>query len=197
MRHETTFQRLYIDIKDLVLSAVPELQGKRSIVVSKHLCGAATDVTLRCFTQTSPAPQPRPPCPPCPPCDAEAAAMPTPDNVREGGSTSDAHCEADGSTSSSPASAAAGDVRVEGAVIALCCHHVCNWNSYVGREFFTDNGISWQDFAYLCSLTSWAVCGQRSDAKAQVRVQSASAVRWWVGVGAVDSLGHDRITLTR
>ncbi|KAJ1668273.1 tRNA:m4X modification enzyme [Coemansia sp. RSA 1813] len=53
------FKRIYIDIRDLDLSKVPELQitdpatgmlGLRPIVAySKHLCGAATDLTIRCL----------------------------------------------------------------------------------------------------------------------------------------------------
>ncbi|KAJ2610592.1 tRNA:m4X modification enzyme [Coemansia sp. RSA 1804] len=54
------FTRIYIDIRDLDLSRVPELQGavdpttgmpalRPVVAYSKHLCGAATDLTLRCL----------------------------------------------------------------------------------------------------------------------------------------------------
>ncbi|KAJ2662444.1 tRNA:m4X modification enzyme [Coemansia sp. RSA 1200] len=54
------FTRIYIDIRDLDLSSVPELQGavdpttgmpalRPVVAYSKHLCGAATDLTLRCL----------------------------------------------------------------------------------------------------------------------------------------------------
>ena len=43
--------RLRIDIKDVVLSEVPQLVGRDFIGIGKHLCGAATDMALRaCFT---------------------------------------------------------------------------------------------------------------------------------------------------
>ncbi|ALC46810.1 CG18048, partial [Drosophila busckii] len=42
-------QRIRADIADLKMSQLPELQRtKRNVAISKHLCGAATDLTLRC-----------------------------------------------------------------------------------------------------------------------------------------------------
>lgn len=51
---KSTVQRVTIDIKDLELSKVQALtteDGKRKKVVafSKHLCGSATDITLKCI----------------------------------------------------------------------------------------------------------------------------------------------------
>lgn len=47
----STTHRVRADIADLDLSAVPEVKGKERIVgISKHLCGAATDLALRCMT---------------------------------------------------------------------------------------------------------------------------------------------------
>lgn len=50
-------------------------------------------------------------------------------------------------------------------LIALCCRQLCTWDSYSrpGREFLEKYGISRQGFAVLIKLTSWAVCGKRSD----------------------------------
>ncbi|XP_043653519.1 tRNA:m(4)X modification enzyme TRM13 homolog [Drosophila teissieri] len=43
-------QRIRADIADLKLSALPELKKtQRTVAISKHLCGAATDLTLRCL----------------------------------------------------------------------------------------------------------------------------------------------------
>ncbi|KAH8361878.1 hypothetical protein KR200_006262 [Drosophila serrata] len=43
-------QRIRADIADLKLSALPELKKtQRTVALSKHLCGAATDLTLRCI----------------------------------------------------------------------------------------------------------------------------------------------------
>ncbi|KAH8359199.1 hypothetical protein KR093_005126 [Drosophila rubida] len=43
-------QRIRADIADLKMSQLPELQStQRNVALSKHLCGAATDLTLRCI----------------------------------------------------------------------------------------------------------------------------------------------------
>ncbi|XP_002515211.2 tRNA:m(4)X modification enzyme TRM13 [Ricinus communis] len=41
-------ERLRIDIEDLNLNAVESLQGVPYLAIGKHLCGPATDLTLRC-----------------------------------------------------------------------------------------------------------------------------------------------------
>jgi len=102
--------RLRADIRDFSLGGLsPFLTAQRESVVgiSKHLCGAATDLTIRCLTQTL------------------------------------------GSSSS----------ELVGMLIALCCHHRCEWNSYVGKEFLTEQGFTEEDFTLLTSITSWWTCG--------------------------------------
>jgi len=102
--------RLRIDIQDLSLGNVaPQItQQKENIVgVSKHLCGAATDLALRCLTQTL------------------------------SGVESD----------------------LGGVLIALCCHHRCDWRPYVGKEFLLEQGFTEEDFSLLTGLTSWCTCG--------------------------------------
>ena len=49
--------------------------------------------------------------------------------------------------------------RLRGLMIALCCHHRCDWGSYVGKQFLMDQGFTRADFALLVSMTSWATCG--------------------------------------
>jgi len=98
-------QRIRADIADLKLSALPELKKtERTVALSKHLCGAATDLTLRCIL-------------------------------------------GDGSAST------------DYVLIALCCHHRCSWQSYVGRSFLQKSGIGPREFAILTKMVSWAVCG--------------------------------------
>ncbi|KAJ1650871.1 tRNA:m4X modification enzyme, partial [Dispira simplex] len=46
-----TVQRLEIDIKDLDLAEVDGLKDRHIVAYSKHLCGSATDLTLRCLEQ--------------------------------------------------------------------------------------------------------------------------------------------------
>lgn len=58
--------------------------------------------------------------------------------------------------------------RLEGIVIALCCRHVCSYETYPlrGREFLKEHGIAstLAEFKTLTKLTSWAVCGRRENA---------------------------------
>lgn len=46
---ENQYQRILIDIKDLKLENVPRALERPCIAYSKHLCGSATDMTLRCL----------------------------------------------------------------------------------------------------------------------------------------------------
>ncbi|KAI8985913.1 methyltransferase TRM13-domain-containing protein [Pilobolus umbonatus] len=51
--HKSTVQRVLIDIKDLVLSKIECIEKsnsrKKVVALSKHLCGCATDITLKCL----------------------------------------------------------------------------------------------------------------------------------------------------
>ncbi|KAJ1979302.1 tRNA:m4X modification enzyme [Dimargaris verticillata] len=51
-RHDNhAIRRIQIDIKDLNLMGVDGITDKPVVAYSKHLCGAATDLTLRCLQQ--------------------------------------------------------------------------------------------------------------------------------------------------
>ena len=64
------------------------------MALSKHLCGCATDLALRCLANSG--------------------------------------------------------LPVNGLSIACCCHHRCEWNSYVAKSFITDDcGFNAEDFFYL------------------------------------------------
>ncbi len=52
--------------------------------------------------------------------------------------------------------------KVESIVLALCCHHRCDWQTYVGKDFFTELGVSAHEFHLICSMTSWATCATRT-----------------------------------
>ena len=51
---------------------------------------------------------------------------------------------------------------MRGLLFALCCHHCCSWNSYVGKEFLENLGFTSYYFHILCCLSSWATCGSRT-----------------------------------
>lgn len=107
--------RIKIDIKDLDLSKVETIKGKRLVVMGKHLCGGGTDVSLRCALHL--------------------------DKQRS-------------SQSSAPV--------VEGFVIALCCHQVCSWDSYVDIPFIKALGLTRKDFEIMTKLSTWATSGKRT-----------------------------------
>lgn len=46
-----------------------------------------------------------------------------------------------------------------GLMIALCCHHRCEWSHFVGKDLLLSHGFTSDQFRLLCGLTSWATCG--------------------------------------
>ncbi|XP_064477031.1 tRNA:m(4)X modification enzyme TRM13 homolog isoform X2 [Ornithodoros turicata] len=55
------------------------------------------------------------------------------------------------------------ELHLQGAVMAVCCHHRCSWNSFVGRSHLELWGISQADFAVLRCLAGWATCACSQD----------------------------------
>ncbi|XP_030758310.1 tRNA:m(4)X modification enzyme TRM13 homolog isoform X1 [Sitophilus oryzae] len=99
--------RIRADIKDLVLDKVDIIKDIDNIVgVTKHLCGEATDLTIKCLT-----------------------------NMSENRN------------------------KLKGVVLTFCCHHRCRWTPYTGKDFFTENEFTKEDFNIMCCLSSWATCG--------------------------------------
>ncbi|XP_072045762.1 tRNA:m(4)X modification enzyme TRM13 homolog [Amphiura filiformis] len=117
------YERIRIDIEHLCLGKVPCISSSTSPLAaySKHLCGAATDLTLHCLMETLNAQQ---------------------DTNTNNSSTT--------KTSRS---------QVNGIVIALCCHHRCDWSSYVGRDWWLAQGLTSKDFTAVSHMSSWATCG--------------------------------------
>lgn len=46
-------------------------------------------------------------------------------------------------------------IKLGGLTVALCCHHRCNWKSYVGKNFFNECGLTASDFHLMCKLSGW------------------------------------------
>ena len=111
LKNEADFDvsRIRADIQDLVIEKLPRIQNSKGplIGVSKHLCGAATDLALRCL---------------------QTFAKKNSD-------------------------------KIEAILIALCCHHRCDWNIYVGQKYLLEKGFTKDEFSLLCGLSSWATCG--------------------------------------
>ncbi|XP_053287199.1 tRNA:m(4)X modification enzyme TRM13 homolog [Pleuronectes platessa] len=142
------FERLQVDIQHLDLSKVPLLRKKKLplVGVGKHLCGAATDLALRCLLDTPGLREETEP-PAKRLKTSEPAAGPDTGSVsNDTGLVSDP----------GPASGA-----VLGLAVALCCHHRCEWRHYVGQQFFLQRGLGASEFSAFCRISSWATCGLR------------------------------------
>ena len=106
----------------------PQASGKWS-AVGKHLCGVATDYTLRSLV---------------------AAASGGSDGARR--------------------------AVVDGVVVATCCHHRCEWRSYVNQEYILSLGFSREQFGTLCALSSWATGCRPSAGATTAAAAEGSAV---------------------
>lgn len=78
--------RIKIDISHLYFGALDIVKNQDCVCISKHLCGQATDLTLRCINQKM-----------------------------------ENNC------------------NFKGVFIALCCHHLCCWSSYISKIKFIIN----------------------------------------------------------
>lgn len=52
--------------------------------------------------------------------------------------------------------------KFRGLVLAVCCHHQCEWESLCGREFLRSRGIGSALFYIIRSISSWSTCGDRN-----------------------------------
>ncbi|XP_060934097.1 tRNA:m(4)X modification enzyme TRM13 homolog [Limanda limanda] len=142
------FERLQVDIQHLDLSKVPLLQKTNLplVGVGKHLCGAATDLALRCLLDTPGLREETEPPPKRLKTSEPAAGPDTGSVLSDTGLVSDP----------GPACGA-----VLGLAVALCCHHRCEWRHYVGQQFFLQRGLGASEFSAFCRISSWATCGLR------------------------------------
>ena len=106
------FSRIRMDIKNLFLSELDLVKSCQNCVIfGKHLCGAATDFTLRCLKRTL-----------------------NENDTKE---------------------------KFKGLLLALCCHHRCDWPTFCGKKFFEELNLNSETFYRIRNLSSWATCGQR------------------------------------
>ncbi|NXS07660.1 TRM13 enzyme, partial [Neodrepanis coruscans] len=144
-RRDSVFERLQVDIQHLCLNKVPILEKKKLPVVGigKHLCGAATDLALRCLVESYTT------------CRDGENEEPAAKRSRT------AVTEVAPKTSADNESSTEDCKPVAGIVLALCCHHKCDWTHYVGREFFKSLGLGPVEFHYFQRMSSWATCGMQ------------------------------------
>uniref|UniRef100_A0ABI7YUP8 tRNA:m(4)X modification enzyme TRM13 n=1 Tax=Felis catus TaxID=9685 RepID=A0ABI7YUP8_FELCA len=147
-KKNSVFERLQIDIQHLCLNKIPLLSKEKLPVVGigKHLCGVATDLALRCLVETYAAS--------CEERNEEPLAK------RRKNDKTDKEINPlakEGNEKNVPEKW----TPVAGIVIALCCHHRCDWRHYVGKEYFRALGLGAVDFHYFQRMSSWATCGMR------------------------------------
>ncbi|MEJ1270900.1 tRNA methyltransferase 13 [Cricetulus griseus] len=127
---------------------IPVLQEGRLPVVGigKHLCGVATDLALRCLVETYAA------------SFEERNEEPLAKRVKNDKTEKESNILfKEGNEKNIPEMW----TPVAGIVIALCCHHRCDWRHYVGKEYFKALGLGAVDFYYFQRMSSWATCGMR------------------------------------
>lgn len=110
-------ERVRIDLKDLFVNRLPMVdKSDRFIMYGKHLCGAATDFSLRCMRRSL----------------EDAGEF---DKI--------------------------GRFKFAGFVLAVCCHHQCEWDYLCGKEFLQSLGIDSKLFYIIRSISSWYTSGDK------------------------------------
>lgn len=108
--------------------------GASIVAVGKHLCGAATDLALRCVLNAT----------------SGASAV----GSAAGDSADVTSCVVDCGFVGPSAP------TLQGIAIATCCHHACSWEHYVGKLFMRDVlGASSVDFELMRMISSWGLLG--------------------------------------
>ncbi|XP_077188997.1 tRNA:m(4)X modification enzyme TRM13 homolog isoform X1 [Paroedura picta] len=146
---KNSFERLQVDIQHLCLNKVPVLVKEKlpAVGIGKHVCGSATDLALRCLAETY-----------VNLCDDDGRESPAAKRWKSSGTHQPSN---DSPRETCSGSLAENWSPVFGIVIALCCHHRCDWKHYVGQEFFTAAGLGVTEFNYFKRMTSWATCGMK------------------------------------
>ncbi|XP_067370074.1 tRNA:m(4)X modification enzyme TRM13 homolog isoform X2 [Channa argus] len=174
------FERLQVDIQHLDLGKVPLLLQKKPplVGVGKHLCGAATDLALRCLLETS---------------GFREDSEPPQKRLKTSDQATDTDCGL--GPGPDPSSG-----PVLGLAVALCCHHRCEWRHYVGQQFFLQQGLGAAEFSAFCRMSSWATCGlrptnqdrsnQRGDEEEHEPAEEADTVNGFLSTGEREQLGR-------
>ena len=144
-----------------------DVAGAAVTAVGKHVCGAATDLMLRCVVAApgeSAGPGPSsiavaPIAAPTADIDSAPVAVGTnPESKPELKAETEAPLEC------------LECLECRGIGVALCCHHLCNWEDYANPAFVTRAGLSPAEFGTVCRLSSWATNRSASGDPAQRRV---------------------------
>lgn len=172
-KEKSVFERLQIDIQHLCLNKIPILNKEKLPVVGigKHLCGVATDLTLRCLVETYSAS-----------CE-ERNEEPLAKRIKNDKTEKEINPLAKEANENAVPEKW---TPVAGIVIALCCHHRCDWRHYVGKEYFKTLGLGALEFHYFQRMSSWATCGMR-----KTSLEASNMIKMRKDCQNVDSEEHD------
>lgn len=68
-----------------------------------------------------------------------------------------------------------GGPKTAAVLIAVCCHHRCDWKNLVGKEFFIENDVSAREFAIITKMVGWAICGTGMSREKRKQVEEEHA----------------------
>jgi Methyltransferase TRM13/CCCH zinc finger in TRM13 protein/U11-48K-like CHHC zinc finger len=108
-------------------------KGRKAVLCAKHLCGGATDLALRCIGNALIGYK----------ATRELAGDNDIDETGESSISAGAGSASGNAESASTATAfeGAGLDGFGGLAIATCCHHRCDWQSYVGKRWWRKNQV--------------------------------------------------------
>nr|XP_004664003.2 tRNA:m(4)X modification enzyme TRM13 homolog isoform X1 [Jaculus jaculus] len=162
-KKNAVFERVQIDIQHLCLNKIPVLrEGTLPVVgIGKHLCGVATDLALRCLVETYAA------------SFEQRNEEPLAKRIKNDKTEKEINTLAkEGNETNVPQKWN----PVAGIVIALCCHHRCDWRHYVGKDYFRALGLGAAEFYYFQRMSSWATCGMRKTSLEALSVSTKNIV---------------------
>eukprot|EP00943_MAST-04B_sp_MAST-4B-sp1_P000501 g501.t1 len=127
------------------------MRTKKSCAVGKHLCGAATDLSLKCYSN---------------------AMLSANNDSNNKNATS-----IDGTNQKQQPN---DEIRISGSLaFAMCCHHLCTFDTFINRELLQKYGIERGEFLLLRRLATKCRChpkkvetlsAHKAKAKAEVGV---------------------------
>lgn len=110
----------------------------------KHLCGAATDLTLRCCYRYL-------------------------ERRRERGGGGGGTTTGDAGSSADTVQVVDHKSTFLGLGVATCCHHRCSWQHYIAQDVILELGFSPEEFEIFSYFTSWALCGHFGTSNSSTR----------------------------
>ena len=133
--------RATVNLEDVVLSSLPGVAASASMaLLGKHLCGSATDLSLR------------------------AAVTQLRLSTREGGEGGGG-----GGEQGMKKESGGEKHSLSGIAVATCCHHCCSWSDFAGKREFLGLGFTADEFEVVSQASAWATGGHGRPASKEKR----------------------------